>query len=59
MADPKLQIEQTVERLEQAIRALAHWLTQNPDEAMDVHTIEERIDKILRGEESRETDASE
>lgn len=57
MADPKLQIEQRVERLEKAVSTMAYWLVQAQTGFGQKDA--EGIDKILRGEESRDEDASE
>lgn len=53
MADPKLQIEQRVERLEKAVGTMAHWLVQAQTGFGQKDA--EGIEKILRGE----TDATE
>jgi TRAP-type mannitol/chloroaromatic compound transport system permease small subunit len=52
MADPKLQIEQRVERCEKAIGTMAAWLVQAQTGfgAQDA----EGIEKILRGEDVKE-----
>lgn len=52
MADPKLQIEQRVERIEKAVSTMAYWLVQAQTGFGQQDA--EGIDKILRGE----TDAS-
>lgn len=52
MADPKLQIEQRLDRIELAIGTMAHWLVdaQTGFGAKDA----EGIEKILRGEKLSE-----
>jgi hypothetical protein len=49
MAEPKLELEKRVERLEKAVATMAGWLVQAQTgfNAKDV----EGIDKILRGED--------
>ncbi len=60
MADPKLQIEQRVERIEKAVRTLAYWLVQAQTGFGQQDA--EGIDRILSGEaeapEHGEADAS-
>lgn len=54
MAEPKLQIEERVERCERAIGTMAQWLVQAQTGfgAQDA----EGIEKILRGEKPKESE---
>lgn len=52
MAEPKLQIEQRVERLELAVGTMAQWLVQ-AQTGFGAHDAE-GIEKILRGEKPKE-----
>lgn len=54
MAEPKLQIEQRLDNIEEAVRTLANLLTETqmgfePEDA-------DEIDKILRGEKTEKTE---
>ena len=52
MAEPKLQIEERVERCERAIGTMAQWLVQ-AQTGFGAHDAE-GIEKILRGEKPKE-----
>lgn len=55
MAEPKLQIEERMDRVERAVSTMAQWLVQAQTgfNAKDA----EGIEKILRGEKSEEPKA--
>lgn len=55
MAEPKLQVDRRLDRIEKAIEKLASRLTQGPDYVFSEVDAGD-ISKILRGEESEETD---
>lgn len=56
MAEPKLQIEQRLDNIEEAVSTMANLLAETqlgfePEDA-------DKIDRILRGERTEEADAS-
>jgi hypothetical protein len=54
MAEPKLEIEKRLDRLELAVGTMAQWLVQ-AQTGFNAHDAE-GIEKILRGEKPRETE---
>lgn len=50
MADPKLQIEQRLDRIEEAVSTMAHWLVEAQTGFGEQDA--QGIDKILRGEKN-------